>query len=102
MNIKEHEHTVRCGEIAISAAEGVGIIKPCPFCGSLAEMCETSLGFYCRCSVSECGTMQTECDERPEALEAWNRRRSSRDTYEDCVRKILKIDANKRRGNNGK
>lgn len=91
----------REGAVIISADEGRGIMKPCPFCGSPAEMCETITGFYCRCTNHECETMQTECDERPEALEAWNRRRSSHEDYYACVRKILKFDE-MRGANNGK
>lgn len=101
METKEYDHTVRSGIVVITAREGRGIMKPCPFCGSPAEMCETIMGFYCRCTNHECETMQTECDERPEALEAWNRRRSSHEDYHACVRKILKFDE-MRRANDGK
>ena len=101
MNHRGYRFAMRSDEIVISASEGRGIMKPCPFCGSPAEMCATIMGFYCRCTNHECETMQTECDERPEALEAWNHRRSSHEDYYACVRKILKFDAAKE-ANNGK
>jgi len=50
-------------------------LKPCPFCGSEAKFCETSV-FWVRCSNDTCGaeTANGDSGTKQEAAEIWNRR----------------------------
>lgn len=48
-------------------------LKPCPFCGSRADVFQTLNGYHCvQCVVCGCGTMK--CREITNAVKAWNRR----------------------------
>lgn len=86
------EVVVRPGIVTIPADEKHTVMKPCPFCGSPAEMCETDIGSYVRCTSFACGTMQTECDLEVEALVAWNRRGGKSDSN-DAVERINAYEA---------
>ncbi len=50
-------------------------LKPCPFCGSLAELTGECDMVWVRCSNENCWCqMVTRFDEPEEAIEEWNRR----------------------------
>lgn len=50
-------------------------LKPCPFCGSPAELTGECDMVWVRCSNEDCWCqMVTRFDEPDEAIEAWNRR----------------------------
>lgn len=87
-----YKAVVRSGIVTIPADKKHTVMKRCPFCGSPAEMCETIMGAYVRCTNRDCGTMQTECDYKAEALEAWNRRGGKSD-WNDAVKRINAYEA---------
>lgn len=50
-------------------------LKPCPFCGSPAELTGECDMVWVRCSNEDCWCqMVTRFDEPEEAIEEWNRR----------------------------
>lgn len=52
-------------------------LKPCPFCGSPAELYGEEYMVWCRCSNKDCRCeLITRFDEPEEAIEEWNRRAS--------------------------
>lgn len=52
-------------------------MKPCPFCGSPAELYGEEYMVWCRCSNEDCRCeLITRFDEPEEAIEEWNRRAS--------------------------
>ena len=59
-------------------------LKPCPFCGSIAEMCSRLVLFYCegwafQAKCTCCGASIPELWSREEEVKAWNRRAESED-----------------------
>lgn len=53
-------------------------LKPCPFCGSRADVFQTLNGYHCvQCVVCGCGTLNTRNEEI--AVKAWNRRVKNND-----------------------
>jgi hypothetical protein len=52
-------------------------LNPCPFCGNVGELTRslTSGKYYCQCSVSNCGFVDTnDYDNVETAIEVWNTR----------------------------
>lgn len=49
-------------------------LKPCPFCGNLARLEESPVGFYILCGNSNCEAMISLQNTRQDAIEVWNRR----------------------------
>ena len=49
-------------------------LKPCPFCGSAAEMRHGHSHYYARCENQECLVRTKRYDSIEKACEAWNRR----------------------------
>ena len=56
-------------------------LKPCPFCGGEAELCDSAefapferRHFYVRCMVPDCQSRGIEWTSTHHAITAWNRR----------------------------
>ena len=75
-SIPTKEEADRFSEAYLAARqEYFEAIKPCPFCGSNAELTGECDMVWVRCSNEDCWCqMVTRFDEPEEAIEEWNRR----------------------------
>lgn len=60
-------------------------LKPCPFCGSFAEMCSRFVSSYCekwayQVKCTYCGASIPEFWNREAEVKAWNRRAESEES----------------------
>lgn len=73
----------------------IKFIKPCPYCGSKAELrehwgdCSKSPSWYeVECTNQDCGRCQ---DTAHEAVEAWNKRHPTVDAILSDVRRLVEV-----------
>ena len=58
-------------------------LKPCPFCGSSAELFGDLGSYYVRCQNKDCETINSLYKTRAEAIYHWNSR------AENCINEVV-------------